>query len=92
MSNSDAVFANVVVGLGQPLALDVLDEHLERDLLPASSSPKRSGERVVELQDVARLLAGELVVELPAELAGADLVQVVRRGWPRDLLAVHAWP
>ena len=79
MSNSLASRRPLVVGLGQHLALGLLDEDLERDLLvrPLAEALVEDG---VELEDVARPLAPQLGVELGHEHPGADLVEEVGCG------------
>src|SRR5207237_5087534 len=72
--------AGPLVGdLGQHLLLDVLDEDLEGSILLL---PRRRG---VELEDVARLGAPQLVVELGHDGAAADLVEEVVGGEALDL-------
>ena len=63
VSNSLTSEAHSSVTRGEHLALGLLDEHLERDLL-ARALAEALGEVGVELEDVAGALAVELGVEL----------------------------
>ena len=53
-----------------------------RDLGAAAARRTARASASVELQDVAGLLAVELLVQLRAELAGAHVVEVVGAAWP----------
>ena len=66
----------LVVGGGQLLRLDLLDQDLEvHGSVPPAPVAERVGERRGELEDVAGLRARQLLVELGPELAGPDPVR-----------------
>ena len=82
VSNSEAVLANSSSASGSFLALTSFTSTWNETSLPARS-PKRSGSASLNFKISPARLAVELLVQLRAELAGADLVEVVGAAWPR---------
>ena len=73
---------------GSNFALRLFHQHLERHLVTGTLG-EALGKRVVELEDVARTLAAQLVVELGHHDARAHLVEIVGGREPFDRLVVH---
>ena len=88
VSNSEAVFANSSSASGSLRCFTSF-----RSTWMLTSVPPRLaeafGQHVGHLEDVAGLLADQLVVQLRTELAGAHEVEVVGATGLRDVLAVH---
>ena len=74
MSNSLISPTHSSVISGKDLALGVLHQHLEGDFV-AGALAEALGQRVVELEDVARALPPQLVVELVHDDPRTDLVE-----------------
>jgi hypothetical protein len=88
VSNSEATLANSSSASGSFLPLTSLTSTRNDTSWPARS-PAPGPEGVVEREDLAGALAGELGVQLVPELARADRVEMVGTGGLGDLLAVH---